>query len=312
MKKVIVTGATGFIGFNLVNALLEKGYNVLAIVHRNSQNINRIPKSPSLKIIELDVDEISKLSSMINEEYDVFINLAWVGTKGDDRNIKELQDSNHGYTLETISVAHQLGCKTFIGAGSQAEYGICNEQISELTECNPVTAYGKAKLWSTIDGCKLCEQYNMDYKWSRIFSIYGPGDYQKTLVISLIDKMLLNEDINLTKCIQKWNYLYVKDAVEALIKLFEVKCVNGIYNIGGTDNRELKDFINEISKLIDTKSRLNYGAVSYPETGMVSIQPSVDKLINETNWKPATSFEEGIKEIIIARKKILNLNSRIL
>jgi nucleoside-diphosphate-sugar epimerase len=125
------------------------------------------------------------------------------------------------------------------------------------------------------------------------------------MLISAIDKMLLNENVDLTECIQMWNFLYIKDAVDGVIKLMEVDCPDGVYNFGSNDTRKLRKFIEEIYNIIKTKSEIIYGAVPYPKTGMVSVQPIIEKLKKETGWEPITRFEDGVKEVITSREKKL-------
>ncbi|MDD3048712.1 MAG: NAD(P)-dependent oxidoreductase [Bacilli bacterium] len=307
MKNIIITGATSFIGLNLINKLLEKDYNIFAIVRNNSSNINKLPKSKKLQTIELNMNEVSKLNNIIKEKCDIFVHLAWDGTRGKTRDDKELQEKNYQYSIDAINVSQKLGCDTFVGAGSQAEYGLYNCEVSELTPCNPVTEYGKAKLKLCNDGYSLCKKNNISFKWPRFFSLYGIEDYEGMLIISMIDKMLLNEAVNLTECVQMWNYLYIKDAIKALIKLIESKDLEGIYNFGSNDTRELKKYIEELTDILQTKSEIIYGAVPYPNTGMVSIHPNIKKLEKEINWKPEISFEEGIKEVILSRRKKLGV-----
>jgi nucleoside-diphosphate-sugar epimerase len=307
MKNVVITGATSFIGIYLIRALLEKDYNIIAVVRRNSNNIAKLPKSKKIKIVELDMNETNKLHECISEECNIFVHLAWNGTRGSTRDDVELQKSNYEYSIQAIDEAHKMGCQIFVGAGSQAEYGLYNCVVSESTECRPVTEYGKQKLRNCNDGYELCKKYGMKFKWPRFFSLYGVNDYDGTMLISAIDKMLLNQDVNLTECIQLWNFLYITDAVDGMIRLIETECVDGPYNFGSNDTRQLKSFIEELYNITRTKSKIIYGAIPYPSTGMVSVNPDISKLKTETKWEPEVSFKEGIEMVIESRKQKLEV-----
>jgi len=307
MKNIVITGATSFIGVYLIEELLNSDYIIYAIVRPNSKNLDKLPKSDKINIIEIDLENISEISNRINQNCDVFVHLAWNGTRGLMRDDKDLQNNNYECSIAAINAAKNLNCKTFVGAGSQAEYGLNNCEVSETTECKPVTEYGKNKLKAFIDGTALCEKYGIEIKWPRFFSLYGVNDYDGTLLISAIDKMLFNEDMNLTECIQMWNFLNIKDAVKGIVNLIEKDCSNGAYNFGSNDTRQLKSFIKDLTRYTETKSNILYGTIPYPETGMVSVQPNILKLKKETNWEPIISFEEGIKEVIISRKKRLGV-----
>ena len=145
MKKVIITGATGMIGITLIEYLLKKNIEILAIIRKNSKRKNNLPGDKNLEIIECDLNELCNLN-IKEKKYDTFYHLAWDGTFGESRNDLSLQNLNVKYTLDAVELANKLGCKTFVGAGSQAEYGRVDGMISSNTPANPENEYGKAKL----------------------------------------------------------------------------------------------------------------------------------------------------------------------
>lgn len=144
MNKVVITGATGMIGRTLIEYLIEKGFTVLAIIRENSKRKFSLPQNKNLKIIECNLNNLCTLN--IKERYDAFFHFAWDGTFGSSRNDLYTQNLNIKYTLDAVELANKLGCSTFIGAGSQAEYGRVNEIISPSTKTNPENGYGIAKL----------------------------------------------------------------------------------------------------------------------------------------------------------------------
>ncbi|MDR2975900.1 MAG: NAD(P)-dependent oxidoreductase [Streptococcaceae bacterium] len=301
MKKVIITGATSFIGVELVKGLLEQKIEVIAVIRPNSTNKSKLPNHDNLKLIELEMSEYDRLPEFVDSS-DCLFHLSWDGTRGAKRNDKELQNRNYLNSLQTLEAAKKLNVKTFISAGSQAEYGNYNKEIFESTFCVPVTEYGKAKLKFFESARLFCSESDIFFKEPRFFSLYGPGDYENTLIMDMISKMLKNQPIDLTLGIQKWDFLYISDAIKGLIGLATIPCEDGVYNFGTGEVRLLKDFIEETKEIIKSESVLNYGAISYPPTGMVSIWPNVEKLKTLLNWLPQVSFEEGIMKIIASRK----------
>ena len=302
MKNVFITGATSFIGINLIDELLNKNYDVTAIIRKNSINKKLLNEFKNIEIIELDLEEMNQLSNITNKKCDVFYHLAWNGTRGESRNNKELQENNYIYSINVLHEAKKLGCEVFISAGSQAEYGLHKELVTEQTKEEPVTEYGKYKLKFCNYSKEFCIKNNIRFIEPRFFSLYGIGDYEKTLVISTIDNMLKGNDINLTECTQLWNFLNIKDAVNALIKLQESNCF-GVYNFGSEDTRTLKEFIYEIYKLTNSTSKINFGIIPYGKEGVVNVNPSIEKLQKDVNWSSEVTFEEGIKEIIEKRSR---------
>ena len=122
MKKVIITGATGMIGIGLIECLLKNNIEILAIIKDNSHRKSNLPVNSKLKILECNLENLKDIEIQKND-YDVFYHFAWDGTFGNDRNDSEKQRKNIDYTLDAVRLAKKCGCKTFIGAGSQAEFG---------------------------------------------------------------------------------------------------------------------------------------------------------------------------------------------
>lgn len=295
--RIVVTGATSFIGKRFVLTVLEKGWDVVAVVRKNSEKALKLKNVTNLQIVELNMDEYYQIG-VLTEKCDCFVHFAWNGTRGDGRNNQVMQENNYKNSMVAIESMLDIGCKRIITAGSQAEYGGCEGEITEEIECVPSTAYGIYKLKVFEMTKQLCEKRNVTYIEPRIFSLYGPGDYEKTLIMNLIDKMKKNASCDLTQCIQMWDFLYLDDAVKAIINLCEQECTSGAYNLGSGDVRKLKAYVEEVKKILHSSSQINYGAVPYPETGMVSIVPSINKIKKEISWEPRVSFEEGIRAII--------------
>lgn len=295
--RVVVTGATSFIGKQFVLSAVKIGWDVVAVVRKNSPKLFELKTISNLEIIELNMDEYAQIGKMTGK-CDCFVHFAWNGTRGQERNDQIMQEANYENSIMAIRSMIGAGCKRIITAGSQAEYGCCKGVITEETECHPNTQYGIYKLKVFDTAKKVCEENKVSYKEPRFFSLYGPGDYNKTLIMSLLRSMKKNEPCNLTQCVQMWDFLYIDDAINAVIKLCEKNCPDGAYNLGSGDVRILKEYVEEMKEILNSSSQLNYGAIPYPETGMVSIYPSVDKLKRDVSWKPKVSFREGISHIL--------------
>ena len=248
MTKVIVTGATSFLGRNTIESLLNKGYEVYALVRKSSKN-PLILENDNLNYIYGSLDEIESIYDHISQA-DIFIHFAWAGSGSVGRNTKDVQMSNIDYSLRALKLAIKLGCEKFIFPGSQAEYGKINGLISENTDCNPLSFYGKAKLEFSKKANSICLDENMDFIHLRIFSVYGYGDREGTLVDSCIKSFNAGKTMQLGPCRQNWNYLYIEDFANILLKLIEIDCPAGIYNIASPETRVLRDFV----KIIYEKS----------------------------------------------------------
>jgi len=297
MKNFVVSGATSFIGIHLLNVLLsDKNNHVFAVVRPNSPNKSKLKTHENQTILEFSLQEIENLPSRISVSVDVFYHLAWEGTRAPARDDKWLQENNYQSSMKAIKVAFELGCKSFVGIGSQAEYGKCIGRITENYKVAPLTEYGKAKLRTCEDGKKLADRLGVKFIWARIFSVYGKGDFEGTLIMSAICEMIKNQKIPLTECTQSWDFLHVLDAANALSLLSSAP--SGIYNIASGVSHPLKDFVYEMLRLSDSNSVLEFGVIPYNTEGVVSFEPVVDKLIAEVGWAPKISFSQGVTEII--------------
>lgn len=298
--KYIISGATSFLGIALINRLVADGYSVVALC-RNREKANRfLPKLKAVSIVEVDMANIVELAKR-DITGDVFINLAWAATGHEGRNLADIQSENVANSIEAMKVSKELGCKLFVEAGSQAEYGSTTEVQTEESTCNPFSEYGKAKLEVKNRCFELSEQLGVKYLHLRIFSLYGKGDKEWTLIMSCIDKMKSNESIDLSPCTQNWNFLHVSDAATQIGKLCDYAVTDNtftheVFHIASKDTRPLRDYVEQMKQTITSSSTLNYGVVK--PTNLVSLQPSVAKTEQAIGFIADVSFEEGIKSMI--------------
>ena len=301
MKTFIITGATSLIGIELCKYISSfDGHKVYAVCREHSNGLNRLPVKDNIKLIFSDLEHIGDISKEIDNA-DVFINLAWTNTDHKGRDKAFLQGVNVDYAKDAIHVANKLGCKLFVEAGSQAEYGYVSEVITEETSCNPQVEYGKAKLRVLNEGSVLCNSLGLKYLHLRIFSTFGENDRPWTLIISAINKMLKNEDIELSSCVQNWNYLYVSDCVKQIFLLCDyvlqsTKFRKGVYHVASKDTRPLKEYVEEMKLVLKSSSILKYGNVV--SVHQVSLNPSVTKTEKAIGFINEVSFADAIKIIV--------------
>lgn len=290
------------IGQKLCEKLLKRGHSVVAVVRRNSDKGKNLPMSEKIEIVYKDMESYETLSESIQGRLDVAILLAWNGTRGSQRSDKEVQAMNLQYNMNAVKQVLKLGCTKVMSAGSQAEYGPWYEEEKQTEDicAKPNTEYGKYKLKFYEDASAYCRKNEVTFVEPRFFSLFGPSDYEGTLVMSLLKKMTHNEVCQMTEGKQMWDFLYIDDAIEALFFLIEKDDVEGIYNLGYGEAFPLKDFIQKMYQITNSRSELQYGSVPYPSSGMVSINPSVVKL-KRLGWYPKVTFEEGIRTILNCR-----------
>lgn len=297
-KSAIITGPTGAIGMALIEQLLSENFSVLAVCHKNSARINRLPKHKNLSVLECNLDELATLPTFTSQKYDIFYHFAWDGTFGNTRNNIQGQIKNIKYTLEAVEAAHALGCKRFIGAGSQAEYGRVEGKISASTPTFPENGYGIAKLCAGQMSRIRCEQLGIEHIWTRVLSIYGPYDGANTMISSTIQQLLAGEKPALTAGLQEWDYLYSKDAGLAFYLLGKTGHSGKIYCIGSGRATELKNYIYILRDVIDPNLPLGLGEIPYSPLQVMHLEADISDLQQDTGFIPRYSFEKGIQETI--------------
>lgn len=160
-------------------------------------------------------------------------------------------------------MAKRLNAKKFIGAGSQAEYGLKNEPLRIDTNCNPITAYGIAKLCAGNMSKLLCEQLNLEFNWIRILSVYGEYDNPNTLISYVKESLKNNISPNVSKCEQIWDYISSSDAAKVIYKIMTQGKHGVFYPLGGGEGRPLYEYLEEIKNNINPNIKINYGARDY-------------------------------------------------
>lgn len=300
MKKAIITGCTGCIGVALINELVANGVEVTAVIRENSSRKDAIPSG--VKIIECSLDNIRELYRFLPHDYDVFYHFAWDGTIGQSRNNFKLQCDNIKYAIDAVNVAKELGCKRFIGAGSQAEYGRIEGVLTPETPCNPENGYGISKLAAGNMTRLECNRVGIEHIWTRILSVYGPNDGAGTMIMSGILDMLCDIVPKFTKGEQMWDYLYCTDAARAM-RLIGEKGKNGaVYCIGGGKAEKLSNYIEKMRDAVRNSGKENaevqLGAVSYADKQVMHLCADISALTQDTGFLPEVSFEQGIEQTV--------------
>lgn len=296
MKSILITGATGMIGSAIVEQAVKQGYEVTCLIRRGTTRIDNIPKDKNVKLIECDIDEYSSLE--LEEDYDVFMHLAWLKTFGNDRDNVELQLKNVQYTIDAVNLAKRAGCTVFIGAGSQAEYGIQKVDLTPSLPVNPESGYGIAKYTAGKLANMLCQQLEIRFNWLRILSVYGKNDNSYTLISYVIRELKAGRSPKLTKCEQMWDYLHCDDAARAFLSVAEKGIDGETYPLGSGRGRKLSEYVTDIRNSIAPDIKLTFGKKPYYPHQPMHLVADVSELEKDTGWKPQVKFIDGIKEMI--------------
>jgi len=302
--RIVITGATGFIGSNLARVFLEHGDHVFALVRPGSRHRDALPVHDNLTTVECDLDHVPDCIPAIGRA-DAFLHLAWGGVNREEIDSPKVQARNVSGSLDCVRTAARLGCTVFMDAGSRVEYGAVEGMMQEDVECHPVNQYGKAKLEFYQKAAPLCRELNMNYYHLRFFSVYGYGDHPWSIISTLVRDLRQNKRVSLSACRHQWNFMYIEDAVQAVYELYRhgvppVGLRSCIVNIASSDTRPLRSFVEEIHKIAGFRGELEYGTFVQAKEGALSIRPDIGRLFGLTggDWKEEYTFCRGIEETI--------------
>lgn len=300
LKSAVITGPTGVLGTALVRKLIEVGVETYVVCHPGSNRAEKIKLHPLLHKVDCDMSEYEALPSKIGRHCDAFFHFAWLGTSNPlNRMNMHLQTDNIKYTLDAVDAAHALSCNVFIGAGSQAEYGRVEEGVLRPdTQTNPFGGYGMAKLCAGQMTRVMCREYGIRHIWPRVVSVYGPGDGKGTLISCVISELKAGRKPILTAGEQIWDYLYSADAADAFYQMAERGKDGAVYVLGSGRTKQLKEYIEIIRDAIDPALPLGLGEKSYYPDQAMHLEADVSSLERDTGWKPRTSFQDGIRELL--------------
>ncbi len=302
MKKAVLTGATGAIGTALIQKLIEEDVFVYVLCRPDSPRKSRIPAHKNVRVVDCGLGQIESLESFDNR-CDVFYHLGWEGTFGGSRDDVYMQNRNVTYALDAVALAGRLGCSVFVGAGSQAEYGRVDGILGPKTPVFPETGYGIAKLCAGQLTRLLCTQSGIRHIWTRILSVYGPGDGMGTMVTSTISKLLNKEETSFTEGEQQWDYLYSADAADALFLMGEKGQDGAVYCLGSGSTRPLKEYILALGNAVAPDVPLGLGKIPYHDKQVMTLCADITELQKDTDFSPKVGFEEGILKTVDWYKK---------
>ena len=300
MKKIVVTGATSMIGTALIEVAVREKTEVYAIIRPKTNRIDRLISSPLVHIVYGELDELMQIKD-IPSDCDVFYHFAWAGTSKQTRDDPDIQEQNIRYTLDAVELARKTGCRRFVGAGSQAEYGPVYEIIDENTKFAPITSYGISKYAANILSRKSCEKLGLEHVWGRIFSVYGPHDNEGTMIKYAIDCWEKGEVARFSAGTQYWNYLYESDAGEMFFRMGQKDVKADTYFVANYKSIQLKEYLRVLMTTYGNTAKADIAKDN--KVPIYGLNVDMTKTISAIGIIHQLSFKNGIIKILEERKK---------
>jgi nucleoside-diphosphate-sugar epimerase len=292
VRRVLVTGAGGFVGRQCLPRLAARGFEVHAVTRRETpfpiegrwHNANLLVASDTERVIAEVAPEF-------------LLHLAWYAVPGlfwkAPENLEWVEAS-----LRLFRLFRNHGGGRLVATGSCAEYdlsdGLCSEKTTPLA---PATFYGACKK----SACELLDAYaqqtGLSVAWARVFFLYGPHEDPGRFVPSVISALLDGRPARCTHGRQIRDFLHVSDLADALVTLLESD-LSGPINLGSGEGVALQDVVDSIVGRLQRPELVQMGALSTDATEPARIVADATRLKSELGWRPTYTLESGLSQTI--------------
>ena len=293
-KKILITGATGFLGSHLLQALIEKGYNII-ILKRSFSNIWRI-KNIFSQIKSYDIDKMSIKKIFDENEIEGIIHLATDYGRKNNNDIIQMSKAN----IEMPAKLLDLGCK----------HGVIFFINTHTFWCPRYSLYSAMKN-SFIEIAKyFTANFKVKFINMKLEHTYGEKDEYSKFIPFVIKSILQDNEIKATEGEQKRDFIYVKDIVDAYLKVLDnLKNLDEKFlefEIGTGNSVTLRDFVSKIEEEINKKANIKWGAIPYKKNEIFDSKANMEKAKNILGWYPNYDISNGLKRTINWYKKSMN------
>ena len=311
MKKIIITGCAGFIGFHLSKKFLDEGYNVVGLDNLNNyysvnfknKRLKELKKYKKFLFHKINIENFNKLKKVLEKiNFKYFIHLAaQAGVRYSLRKPRDYVNSNIIGFFNILEVLKYKKIEHLITASSSSIYGNSKNLIFKETDRTdkPVQLYAATKKSNEVMGYAYSSLYNLPITSLRFFTVYGPYGRPDMAYYDFAEKIYKGLPIkvyNFGK--QKRDFTHIEDIINSISKLLKKpprKKHNfyRILNIGKGKADKLMNFINYLEKFIGKKAKIKF--VKHQLGDVKYTKASVDELNNLINYKPKIHLKDGLK-----------------
>lgn len=295
--KVLLTGATGFIGSHVARLIVLDGEELYAVIRPRSELWRIADVRASLSVVPCDLRSFEELDACLEKiRPDVCLHLAWYAEPATYRSSPE----NVTMLNASLRLAYhlgELGCRRFVATGSCYEYASSGCYLSENSATKPTSLYAASKLALHAALEQLASVCRMDVAWARLFYLYGPSEDRQRLVPSVIGSLLNNQRFWLTSGDQIRDVLHVED-VAAAIWAIARSDVNGVVNVGSGQPVTVRDLAVRIGDMLGRRELISERNSAGASSDRSTICANNQRLKDRTAWRPHYDLDRGLRHTI--------------
>lgn len=292
MRRVLVTGATGFIGSQVIPALLARGFEVHAVARETPDGADNRVVWHGADLL----DDAAAAGAVRAAGASHLLHLAWVTGHGKYWESPANLDWVAA-TLRLVHVFRSAGGRRVVVAGTCAEYDWGGPCCDEQTPLRPATLYGTAKDATRRVLERYAAREELSLAWGRIFFVYGPREQPERVVASVARAVVAGEQVACTSGRQIRDYLYVEDVASAFAALVD-SSLEGRLDIGSGEGLPLRDVLLELERLAGREALVRLGEASERGSEPASIVADTRRLRDELGWQPECGLQAGLERTL--------------
>jgi nucleoside-diphosphate-sugar epimerase len=299
--KVLLTGATGFLGSQVLASLASAEDEVVALRRPRPDRSAPLAR-PHVMFVDGDLGDAARLAAIFRDHRpDAVVHLAWFTQHGAYWTAPENLGCV-GDGMQLVRLAAEHGCRRFVGAGTCAEYDWSHDLLVETTTpCAPRTLYGAAKLALFLVAERFAAQAGMSFAWARYSFLFGPGEAAGRLVSAAIESLSAGADFACSAGAQVRDFVHVDEAAAATAALLRSK-VGGPVNIGSGEPVSVRQLIEIVADLVVARvgasGRPRFGALPTRPDDPAALVLDLARLRNEVGWKLQLPLRQALASTV--------------